>query len=381
MKRILLLLILAGGLVLSPPLAGRAEAGKGRSYSSGGSSFSRGSSSSFRTSGGGSSSFRPSGRSYSSGGSWGGKSSPAPSFSKPPAFRPSVTPRPSGGSFDSGAAAAQRRQESKQTFQARHAPQAPSGGISPQGRSYSAGPPAPSSMPSGRTYSLGKSGRPGSVKAPAGDSFDANAAAAQRREESRAAFTQGTQPRPTYTTSGGENRPIDPTDRRVEQVRRQTDPWHWTTREERRRQVFVSPPVPPAPVVVVYHDPYSNWFWWWLLTRDQSTRAAWAYNHQAEMDPARYRDLLAKDQQLEARIRELEAKKQPRDPTYVPPGIDSDLMYDDGFVDAAVNPQPAPPPPPTPARTLPGALWRILLVLLVMAFVVWLVFIKRWGGD
>jgi hypothetical protein len=75
----------------------------------------------------------------------------------------------------------------------------------------------------------------------------------------------------------------------------------------------------------------------------------------------------------------LEARKQPRDPTYVPPGIDSDLMYDDGFVEAAVNPQPPPPPPP--ARTLPGALWRILLVLVIMAFLVWLVFIKRWGGD
>jgi hypothetical protein len=214
------------------------------------------------------------------------------------------------------------------------------------------------------------------VKAPGGDTFDASAAAAQRREESRAAFTRGTQPRPTYTAPGGETRPLDPADRRVEQVRRQEDSWHWTTREERRREVFVNPPTPPAPVVV-YHDPYSNWFWWWLLTRDQNTRAAWAYNHQTDMDPARYRDLLAKDQQLEARIRDLEAKKQPRDPTYSPAGVDPDLMYDDGFVEAAVNPQPAPPPP---SRTLPGAVWRILFILAVMAFLVWLVFIKRWGG-
>lgn len=376
MKRTSLLLILA---LLLP---GHAEAGKGRSYSSGGSSFSRGSSSSFRgSSGGGGSSFRSSGRSYSSGSSWGSKSSPAPSFSKPPAARPSPAPRPSGGSFDSGAAAAQRKQESKQTFQSRSEPQAPSGWcVSPKGRSYSAGPPAPSGRTAGRTYSLGKSGPPDSVKAPGGDTFDANAAAAQRREESRAAFTRGTQPRPTYRTPGGETRPLDPADRRVEQVRRQEDSWHWTTREERRRKVFVPPPVPPAPAVVIYRDPYSSWFWWWLLAQNLDTRAAWAYHHQADMDAARYRDLLAKDRQLEARIHELEAKKVPRDPTYAAPGVDPDLMYDDGFVEAAVNPQPAPPPPPHPARTLSGAVWRILFILVVMAFLVWLVFIKRWGG-
>ena len=57
-------LILALGLTLALP--GLAEAGKGRSYSSGRSSFSRGSSSSFqRSSGGGTPSFRPGGRSYS----------------------------------------------------------------------------------------------------------------------------------------------------------------------------------------------------------------------------------------------------------------------------------------------------------------------------
>jgi hypothetical protein len=93
------------------------------------------------------------------------------------------------------------------------------------------------------------------------------------------------------------------------------------------------------------------------------------------MDATRYRDLLAKDKQLEARIRELESKKVPRDPTYTPSGLDRDLMYDDGFVEASVNPQPAPPPPPS--RRLAGTLWRIVLILAGMAFLVWLVFIRR----
>lgn len=133
--------------------------------------------------------------------------------------------------------------------------------------------------------------------------------------------------------------------------------------------------------MVIYQDPFSNWFWWWLLTQDLNTRALWAYHHQSDMDAARYRDLLAKDAQLEQRIRELEAKKQPRDPTYAPPGVDRDLMYDDGFVDAAINPQPPPPSLPPHSHGLARAVWKIFLVLAVMAFLVWLVFIKRWGGD
>lgn len=369
MKRTLLILLLTCSLPLAPPLTRTAEAGKGRSYSSGGGSFSRGSSSSFsRSSGGGHSSFRPSGRSYSS-----GHSSPAPSFHKPAA-----SPKPSGPSFDSAAAAAQRRQESKKTFQS-HSTSAPSGGMSPPGRSYSSSPPPSPRLPAGRSYSAGNTTPRQSVTKPAGGSFDSAAAAAQRREESKAVFTQATKPRPTYKAPSGETRPLDPSDKRVEEIRRDTDPNRWATRTERRREIFPSPP--PAPVII-YHDPYSSWFWWWLLSRDQQTRALWAYHHQNDMDAARYRDLLAKDQQLEARVRELEAKKLPRDPTYAPPGVDPDLMYDDGFVEAAVNPQPPPSPPPLPpSRHVAGALWRIFLILAIMAFLVWLVFIKRWGGD
>jgi hypothetical protein len=231
-------------------------------------------------------------------------------------------------------------------------------------------------MPAGRSYSVGKPKAPRSVTSPAGGSFDSTAAAAQRREESKAAYTQGTKPRPTYTTHSGESRPLDANDKRVEEIRRDTDPGRWATREQRRRVIL--PQTPQTPLII-YHDPYSNWFWWWLLAQDRDTRAWWAYHHQSDMDAARYRELLAKDQQLEARIRELEAKKVPHEPTYSPPGLDPDLMYDDGFVEAAINPQPAPPSPPS--RRLAGALLRIVLTLAAMAFLVWLVFIKRWGGD
>jgi hypothetical protein len=232
----------------------------------------------------------------------------------------------------------------------------------------------------GKDYSVGK-GPAGSGTKPAGPSYDASAAAAQRREESRAAFREGQKPRITYTTPQGETRPLDAQDQRVTQIRRDMDADRWATRDARRQRAFPAP-APPAPVIV-YRDPYSDWFWFWLLTQNRDMRASWAYNHRSDMDAARYRDLLAKDQQLEARIRELEAKGVRPDSTWAPPGLDSDLMYEDGFVVAAVNPQPAPraPLPPAHARHLWGALWRILLILAIMAFLVWLVFIKRWGGT
>ncbi len=332
MKRTLLILMVACGLALG----GRAEAQKGRSFSSGGSSFSRPASSSF-------------GRSYSSGSSSAGKAfSSKPSFSAPrsvatPSFsKPSSGPftgakpaKSSGGSFDSGAAAAQRKIESKTAYGAHTSPPVPAPTRPPAaGRTYSAG---GSSAPAGRSYSVGKP--------PSGESYDAKAAAAQRHEESKAAFTKAQYPRPTYTTPQGEARKLDPEDRRVERIRREVDVGRWSMRDERRRVIYVLPQTAP---VVVYHDPYSNWFWYWLLARDLDTRAYWAYNYRDQMDAARYRDLLAKDAQLEARIRELEAKKVVRDPAYVPPGVDDDLMYDDGFVEAAVNPQP---PAPTVPRT------------------------------
>lgn len=359
MKQMPLILLLTFSLAQAPPLTGRVEADKGRSYSSGRTSSSRSSSSSIR----GSSSSRSSGRSYSSGGSSVHKSSSAPSFSRPPSVRRSASP-----SFDSAAAAAQRRQESKRSFDTRS--KQTSGTSSPQGRSYSAG------SPVGRSYSIGRGQPSQPVNRSSSGSFDSAAAAAQRRQESKASFTLGTRPRPTYTTTDGKSHPLDSGDKRVEEIRRDTDPGRWATREQRRRTVFPNPP--PRPVVI-YQDPFSNWFWWWLLAQDLNTRASWAYHHRSDMDAARFRDLLAKDAQLEKRIHELEAKKEPRDPTYAPPGLDPDLMYDDGFVDAAINPQP--PPPPSHSHWLASTVWRILLVLAAMAFFVWLVFIKRWGGD
>ena len=53
------------------------------------------------------------------------------------------------------------------------------------------------------------------------------------------------------------------------------------------------------------------------------------------MDDARYHDLLQKDSDLERRMRDLEQQGVPHDPSYTPPGVDQDLMYDDNHVQQA----------------------------------------------
>ena len=91
---------------------------------------------------------------------------------------------------------------------------------------------------------------------------------------------------------------------------------------------------------VVYNDPYSSLFWWWLLDRSLDDRAWWAYHHRYDMDPVRYQALLANDQQLEARVQQLESQQAARDPNYVPPGLDRDLMYSDQYVSARLQQPP-----------------------------------------
>ena len=124
--------------------------------------------------------------------------------------------------------------------------------------------------------------------------------------------------------------------------------------------------------VVVYQDPFNSFFWWWLLDRTLDDRAAWAYHHRYEMDPARYQSLVATNQQLEQRISQLEAQQVPRDPNYVPPGIDRDLMYSDHAVAKTYANRP------THSGRI--AFWVVAIPLAAGAgyFLVWLVFLKRW---
>lgn len=402
MKNRPLALALAGVLLLSGPALDRAEAGR-RGGSSGGRSFSSGRSSSF-----GGKSYSSGGRSFSSGKSYssGASSRPTVRPSDGKVSSPGTTSRPGGKSYSSGAA--------------------PTTGHG--GKSYSSG--TAGTAVKGRTVPHGGKSyvsggapiAPAGVR-PRGPAFDTLAAGERRRAESREVFQRGQQPAPTYR-AGGKPRPIDPRDRMAESVRRRLNRDQWVNRDVRERRFYARYYLTPAPVVV-YHDPYNTFFWLWLLDRDRQQRAYWAYHHRDTMDEARYRDLLHQDAALQARIKELEEKKVPRDPTWVPRGLgaalpaaaastaglmassvgpgpllaasvlypgrplgEPDLMYSDAYIDALYNPQPAPEPTP-PGATLPRpsqapvnpgeTVVTILVVVAIVVFLVWLVFFKRWG--
>ncbi len=258
-------------------------------------------------------------------------------------------------------------------------PRAPSGG------GYGSRPPSvirpsikpPTPLPSGgKSYTqprdpLPKGGKTYSER-PFDEGYDIDAGAAKRREESRWAYTKGQQPRDTYTDSTGKTQPLDPRDKRVEDLRGKLDEDKWITRQERQEKQYrdVRPPSGPP---VIYRDPYHNLFWWWLLAQSLDTQARWAYHHRDAMAKERY-DRLEKNAEVKKRIEEMEREGKPRDPTYTPENLPPDLMYDDEYVEAAYNPQ----------NSAIDRAARIFLAILLggalLAFLIWIVFIKRWGG-
>jgi hypothetical protein len=124
---------------------------------------------------------------------------------------------------------------------------------------------------------------------------------------------------------------------------------------------------------VTYNDPYSSLFWWWLLDRSLDDQAWWAYHHRHDMDPARYQALMANNQQLEARVAQLEAQQQaPRDPAYTPTGLDRDLMYSDQYVAQAYSNRST--------RSGSAAFWILGVPLAAgcCGFLIWLIWFKRW---
>jgi hypothetical protein len=348
-------------------------------------------------SGGGRSFSSPSGRSYSSGSgggrsfSFSGKSYGSSSRGATPSFSgksyssagrsttPSVTPTRGGKTYSSGATGPRPSAGSP----ALRSP-GPVSIPSPSGKSYGSGRNPGPAWPLGGAGSQSASRSP----SPSGKSygsraggFDSAAAAAQQMEESRARYTKGRAPEPTYQDPKGEVRRIDPTDRRVEELRQELDVAHWANWRLRQQQFYGGYTTRP---VVVYHDAYSSPFWYWLLDQDVQTRALWYYNHQQVIDQARYQELLARDAALQDRLRRLEAQGGARNPAAAPPGLDPDLMYTDTFVEAVYNPAP---PAVVPHHHPAVSFWhgvRVLLyalvVIAVLALLIWLVFFKRWGA-
>src|SRR5262249_41883184 len=192
----------------------------------------------------------------------------------------STSQKPGTGPFDSKAADAQNKAASKELFSGRSTATPATPSRPPRDTASTNGKPYPSACPaspgslSGKSYTTGGSApTPRADRKPASSSYDTSAAAAQRREESKAAFTRGQQPRSTWTDSQNQPHPIDSKDRQIESLRRQLDYERWVNRQTRQRQFYGDYyGRPAAGPVVVYHDPYSNFFWAWLLAQSLDQR-------------------------------------------------------------------------------------------------------------
>jgi hypothetical protein len=407
MRRVICLLaaaLLADGSSLNST-AKSYSSGGGRSYSSHSSS----SSSSHRSSSGGSRSVSSSGtRTSSSGGSRssGGTSPRSSSVSSSSSGSRSASPAGSGGG-GRVTTASQKSSSSKSS-----SPSFSSSG----GKSYSSSSTASDSSrhsyTSGKSYTSGaghtftstatadrrpkptpaartSQSEPGST----GFTFDQAAARVRKEEASKVKFTQykesqlpppvapteapppvalsdtvrpvpdttsyRVQPPPLPVPAGGSDRPAVYV----------PAPDTLASRPERSYHVFN--PYASRPVVI-YRDRYDSLFWWWLLDRSLEDRARWAYHHHYEMDPARYQALVTSDQQLEARVAQLEAEQAPRDTAYVPDGIDRDLMYSDHYVQRAYSNRP------TASGVFAFWLLAVPTALAVTAFFIWLIWFKRW---
>lgn len=330
-------LLVALALLVAVPVA---EAGKG--YSSGSRSYS---SSSSRSSSGGSS---------RSSGFGGGGSSPS---------------RSSGSSSSSGSGGKSYS----------------SGG---GGKSYSSGGNGNSSYSSGRSYSGSSSSATPPPKS-SGMSLDNGASRAAKEQASKDSYNSykrsqnpsantasanngGTPPIINRTTtsgssSGGYSRGGSSTVYNHTTV--YVDHTIYSTRPYRLRTFYA--PYYSRPIIV-YHDHYNSFFWWWLLDRSIEDQAYWAYHHRQDMDSARYQALLDNNAELANRVHQLETNQVPRDPNYVPAGVDPDLMYNDQTIKRAYAAQP------TRSNTTAFWVFTVPALIGITWFMGWLVFYKRW---
>jgi hypothetical protein len=403
--------LLAGFLSLSLlfGFADDAQAG-GKSFSSGGKSSSFGSSSSGRSFSSGGSSSSSKGRSFSIGQPSSGKksfsgggqptpkpSTPAPSDSGKKSFSsggtnpaPNTTGPPSGTgkkSFSSGDNPAPSTPSTGKgkSFSSGGQPTGKgksfSSGGQPtgKGKSFSSG-----GQPTGKGFSSGTApGGPNTGERPKGQSIDQQGAQAQQKLQSKENFQKGQAPQQVYKDpkTGGEKK-IDPKSPSVENIRNITHEKYVTRKY--RTEVIYGPTYIGRPIVY-YSDPYGSIFWWWLLDRSLEERAYWAYHHRYDMDQQRYHDLLAKDAQLEARIRQLESQGVRRDPGYTPAGLkdDPDLMYNKDYVNAVYNPTPVPVAHHSSHYDGPSAgtffFWFFVIVLGIVAAwaIIWFIFIRE----
>jgi hypothetical protein len=198
-----------------------------------------------------------------------------------------------------------------------------------------------------------------------------------KKQQSQTRYEASTKPKESYTTPKGESKPIKEDSPSVTSVRRYVTHEKYVTYDNRSSVFYHG--YSPAP----YNDFFSPFLMGYLFSSavNSNDRAYWAYHHRDQMDDARYREMLAKDAELKARIDALEKQGVARDPNYVVPGMaeNPDLQYSKEFVDAAYNPVAVEQPQESGSGGA-VAMWIVIifLVLTLGGIVVYYLFIKEY---
>lgn len=154
----------------------------------------------------------------------------------------------------------------------------------------------------------------------------------------------GATPKPAIRTSSGKTIKVAGTPAAAKV--RSMPPERFNTRSSRREAQFSS--IPPAQRTTVinnyggstFGDPFSGLFMYSLLSMSLHQQSMFHHNHWDSYSAQRREALIRENAQLEAELAALKGK--PRDPNFVPEGVDPDLIYSDEFVNAAYNPTPVP---------------------------------------
>jgi len=181
-----------------------------------------------------------------------------------------------------------------------------------------------SSGSSGRSYSSGKSSKAIGAAAAVGTaavvySSSSKADKAQAKAESKSSFNayKASQIQAKYKANPESYNYLKSQPKEV-----------YTSRSARQDTVFHNYRNNQQPTVVYQDRGWNPFFWLWLMDRPNQ-QAEWVYHHRSELSDERYKDLLAKNKDLEGQLKALEDKKLPKDSNFAPKEIDKDLMYSD----------------------------------------------------
>lgn len=234
--------------------------------------------------------------------------------------------------------------------------------------------PAPKPVAPKATPPKAAPAKPGTTTAKPAPTRTDSATSAARRTQSQVKRA-GAKPKATIASTSG--KPIKVAGTPAAKSVRSMSADRYNTRSSRRDSQFSSIPATQRTVYVerygggFFGDPFSGLFMGYLLGQSLSHQAMFHHHHWNSYSAQRQQALLAENAALKAEMARMAAT--PRDPNFVPNGVDPDLIYSDEFVNAAYNPAPAP----VQKKSVFWPVFGSILLLSALGFGTYFVFFRR----